>query len=663
MTTDIPLDSETRRRLGLLFVATALMLAAVLSGWLRPEQELVRQFLALIAALIVAIPIVSGLIHAIRATGFAATQFYMDQYVVLALAACLATGKYLTGAIVAIVLLFGQMLEERTTVGVEMALAKLRQLSRVRAKRLIKSIEENCQKCRRIIGLRSHDKFRHTTEEIEANQLNAGDEILILPGEAVPADATILTGHALIDQSTITGESVPIEVGPGSEIFAGTNNLNGAIEARVTGTGEDTVMGRVQSIIEEAKKSESPIISLAEDYARYYTPLILLIAASVFFFTQEIERAIAVLVVAIPCAFVLASPSAMVSAIAAASRMGLLVKSVRHLESARLTDTVVFDKTGTLTEGKLELEETAVHSPNYDDYSVLRLAAAIESQSNHPIARAISQLVPENERPIVTALTEYHGLGLEGIVEGKTILIGRPSFLEKSGVSLAIDPATHTRHSLVLIAVDGTHAATFLLADRIRAEAKETLDHLRSLGISDFVMLTGDRTEVAETIAACVGITDFKANCLPQDKVDAIRALKAAGRKVMVVGDGLNDAPALAEGDLGVAMGALGNDVTVHTSDVALMSGDLRRLADLLLLSSKTVNIINQNLLCGFAFIIIATALSSLGYVNPIAAAFFHEFSAFFVIFNSARLIRFDGIEQNHVTTVQPAETEYTALA
>ena len=634
MTTDIPLDSETRRRLGLLFVATALMLASVLSGWLRPEQELVRQSFALVAALIVAIPIVSGLINAIRSTGFAATQFYMDQYVVLALAACLATEKYLTGAIVAIVLLFGQMLEERTTVGVEMALAKLRQLAKIRARR------------------KSGDS--HT--EVEATDLRPGDEIRILPGEAVPADATILTGHALIDQSTITGESVPVEVGPGSEIFAGTNNLNGSIDARVTGTGQDTVMGRVQSIIEEAKESEAPIISLAEDYARYYTPLILLIAASVFFFTQEIERAIAVLVVAIPCAFVLASPSAMVSAIAAASRMGLLVKSVRHLESARLTDTVVFDKTGTLTEGKLELEETAVHSENYDADSILRLAAAIESQSNHPIARAISQKIPENERPAVTALTEHHGLGLAGIIEGKTILIGRPSFLEKSGVTLAIDPAIHTRHSLVLIAVDGIHVGTFLLADRIRPEAKETLDRLRALGITDFVMLTGDRAEVAETIAARVGITDFKANCLPQDKVDHIRALKAAGRKVMVVGDGLNDAPALAEGDLGVAMGALGNDVTVHTSDVALMSGDLRRLADLLLLSSKTVNIINQNLLCGFGFIIIAIALSSLGFVNPIAAAFFHEFSAFFVIFNSARLLRFDGMETTGSAEFIPPE-------
>lgn len=629
------LDLETRKRLRLLFVASALLIASVLTGWLRPDQEAVRSSLALLGAVIVAIPIVTGVITAIRSTGFAATQFYMDQYVVLALAACLATEKYLTGGIVAIVLLFGQMLEERTTVGVEMALAKLRQLSRIRAR-------------------------KKSGEMVEAAELTLGDEISINPGESIPADALVLTGNALIDQSRITGESVPVEVGPGSEIFAGTANLNGAIEARVTGAGSETVMGRVQSIIEEAKESEAPIISLAEDYARYYTPLILLIAASVFFFTQDIERAIAVLVVSIPCAFVLASPSAMVSAIAAGSRMGLLIKSVRHLESARMIDTVVFDKTGTLTQGKLELEDTLVHTAEFDTAAALRIAAAIEAKSNHPVARAISNAVPAEERPSVSDFTEQSGLGLEGLVDGRRVRIGRPSFLEKSGISLSIHPPDFTRQSLVLLAVEGQHVATFLLADRIRPEARETLERLRSLGISDFVMLTGDRTEVAQNIAAHVGITDFQANCLPEDKLAHIRNLRAAGRKVMVVGDGLNDAPALAEGDLGIAMGALGNDVTVHTSDVALMSNDLRRLPDLLLLSAKTVGIINQNLLCGFAFIIAAITLSTLGFVNPIAAAFFHEFSAFFVIFNSARLLRFDGMETPAHNS--PAETNEQPL-
>lgn len=630
------LDPETRKRLRLLFAAAALLGASVLTGWLRPDQPGIQGALALAGSVIVAVPIISGVITAIRATGFAATQFYMDQYVVLALAACLATGKYLTGGIVAIVLLFGQMLEERTTVGVEMALAKLRQLSRIRARR----------------------KTDGGEEELESSDLATGDIVMIRPGEAIPADAVVLAGNALVDQSRITGESVPVEIGLGSEIFAGTANLNGAIEARVTGTGGDTVMGRVRSIIEEAKNSEAPIVSLAEDYARYYTPLILLIAASVFFFTQDIERAIAVLVVSIPCAFVLASPSAMVSAIAAGSRMGLLIKSVRHLESARMIDTVVFDKTGTLTEGKLELEETLTHSDEFDAAAALRIAAAIEGKSNHPVARAISAAVAAENRPEVSGFTEHPGLGLEGHVEGRRVLIGRPSFLEKSGVPLAIHPPDFTRQSLVLLAVGGRHTATFLLADRIRSEARETLERLRALGISDFLMLTGDRTEVARHISDRTGIKEYQANCLPEDKLAHIRRLRAAGRKVMVVGDGLNDAPALAEGDLGVAMGALGNDVTIHTSDVALMSNDLRRLPDLLLLSARTVGVINQNLLCGFAFIIAAITLSTLGFVNPVAAAFFHEFSAFFVIFNSARLLRFDGMEHpaSPQGTVEPLE-------
>lgn len=624
MNADSPyaLDAPTRARLALLFVAAALMIASGLVGWWRPEQGMLREALALSGALLVTVQIVAGVVTAIRSTGFAATRFYMDQYVVLALAACLGTQRYLTGGIVAIVLLFGQMLEERTTVGVELAISKLRRLTRIRARRLRSDGED----------------------EIEASELQSDDQIRVCPGEPVPADAIVLTGHALVDQSRITGESVPVEVSPGSAIFAGTSNLNGMITARVTGIGDQTVMGRVGAIIEEAKTSVSPIISMTEDYARYYTPLILLIAASVFFFTQDIGRAIAVLVVSIPCAFVLASPSAMVSAIASASRMGLLVKSVRHLESARLVDTVVFDKTGTLTQGVLEVEEVVIHAPGFDPASVVRLAAAIERHSSHPVARAISNGVDAEGLPEVEGFSESPGLGLEGVVEGHRLCIGRTRWLEDKGIVPAIAQGDFARYGLVALAVDGQHVATFLLADTIRPEALVAIERLRLLGISDFVMLTGDRQEVAAIIAKSTGIERFHAGCLPEDKLRHIRELKAEGRRVMVVGDGLNDAPALAEGDLGVAMGTAGNDVTLLTSDVALMSNDLRRLADLLLLSARTVGIINQNLLCGLLFICLAIVLSSMGLISPIAAAFFHEFSAFFVIFNSSRLLRFNGM-------------------
>jgi Cd2+/Zn2+-exporting ATPase len=642
--TDIPspyaLESETRHRLRLLFFASALLLASVVVGRMRPDQPGIAGLLAMIGTGLVALPIVTGVITAIRSTGFAATQFYMDQYVVLALAACVATGKYLTGGVVAIVLVFGQMLEERTTLGVEMALAKLRLLTRLRARRVRDGGEE----------------------EIEAAGLVTGDEIRIRPGESVPADAVVLEGHAAIDQSRITGESMPVEVNPGSEIFAGTANLNGTLLARVTASGEGTVMGRVQAIIEDAKTSEAPIVSLAEDYARYYTPLILLIAASVFFFTRDLERAVSVLVVSIPCAFVLASPSAMVSAIAAASRMGILVKSVRHLESGRLVDTVVFDKTGTLTQGKLELEDTLVHTPEFEANQALRLAAALERHSNHPVARALARATTDETWVEVTGFSEQPGLGLEGVVDGQRLRIGRASWLEQAGIPLQLDPGGFDRHGLVFLASNDRHVATFLLADQVRPEARETLDRLRSLGLDRFLILSGDREPVVRHLAGVLGLGDFRAECLPEDKLAVIRQLRAEGRKVLVVGDGLNDAPALAEGDLGVAMGALGNDVTIHTSDVALMSNDLRRLPDFLLLSARTVGVINQNLLCGFLFIALAITLSSLGHIPPVAAAFFHEFSAFFVIFNSARLLRFDGMEPEEAS-MEPVVESLLATA
>ncbi|MFD0894034.1 cadmium-translocating P-type ATPase [Luteolibacter ambystomatis] len=615
-------DRPTRIRLGLLFLSSALMIASVLIGWLRPDQSTLRDGLALAGALLVTFPIVIELITAVRASGFAATRFYMDQYVVLALAACLATQRYVTGGIVAIVLLFGQILEERTTLGMEMAVSKLRKLGRIRAHRL-----------------RGNDE-----EEIEATGLTVGDHIRIGPGEPVPADAMVLSGHAVIDQSHVTGESVPVEVSAGTAIFAGTSNVHGTIRAEVTGMGSQTVMGRVEAIIEEAKASSSPIISMTEEYAKYYTPLILLIAACVFFFTQDIQRAIAVLVVSIPCAFVLASPSAMISAIASAARMGLLVKSVRHLESARLVDTVVFDKTGTLTRGELEVEDVLIHEKDFDTTTVTQLAVALESQSSHPVAQAICRSMSGPAEMEATQVTESAGLGLEGGVNGVKVMIGRIPWLADQGVPISIDAEGLTRHSLVALAVDGLHVATFLLADKLRPEAAETVQRLQQLGISDFLMLTGDREEVAGAIAAAVGIRDYHAGCLPEDKLRHILNLKDRGRRVMVVGDGLNDAPALAEGNLGVAIGTAGNDVTLLTSDVALMSHDLRRLPDLLLLSARTVGIINSNLLCGLVFIALAIVLSSCGWISPVAAAFFHEFSAFFVIFNSARLLKFEGM-------------------
>ncbi|ATC64493.1 hypothetical protein CMV30_11305 [Nibricoccus aquaticus] len=635
-----PLPPEMLGRLRVLFIAAAFLLAGAAAPWLRPGQDTIGSLLALIGLIIVATPIVKQTFTAMRATGFAATQFYMDQYVVIAIGACLATGQYITGGIVAVVLVLGQMLEERTVIGVEYALNRLRELSQVRARRILS-----------VSQLSTLNSQPIDEELVDSRALRANDRIRIRPGDAVPADARIDSGESLINQSAITGESLPAEVRPGDRIFAGTTNLNGLLEATVLETGDDTVMARVTRILEEAKETEAPIIRMAEDYARYYTPLVLLIAASVFFFTQDINRAISVLIVSIPCAFVLASPSALVTAIACASRLGLLVKGAKHFEEGRRIDTVVFDKTGTLTEGVLHVENVWLHADT-SRAEALAYAAALERHSNHPVAKAIqraaetpslnSQLSALNSP---TNLQEHSGLGITAQLGSQKIHVGRPRWLSDSGIVLAPAPENADRFSLVAVVIDGVHVATIGLADRLRAEAPEALARLRTVGIEKFILLTGDRQPVAATIAARLGLTDFQAECLPEDKARRIEALKASGARVMVVGDGLNDAPALAAGHVGVAMGALGNDVAIATADVALMNNDLRRIADLIELSHRTVGTINQNLLCGFAFIILAVTLSALGFITPVAAAFFHEFSAFFVIFNSARLLRFDGLE------------------
>jgi Cd2+/Zn2+-exporting ATPase len=356
-------DAELRRRLALVLVGGALLLASGVLLWARPAQREIASFAAMAGAIVVALPIMVDAAKSIRARGFAATKFYMDQYITLAVLACLAAGQYVTGGIVAIILVVGQVLEERSVLGMREALDKLGQYSKTRARRWRDGVEE----------------------EVDAAELLPGDRVRVRPGDTVPADGCVLLGVSSINQANITGESMPAEVEPGSEVFAGTSNLTGAFEFEVKEAGDRTLLGRVRHIIEEAATTEAPIMRLAEEYARYYTPLVLIIAAFVLFFTRDLNRAISVIIVSIPCAFVLASPSAMVAALATASRMGILVKSARFFEVADEIDTVVFDKTGTLTEGKLEVERIDVRE-GYDRAQALALAAALEQRSSHPIA-------------------------------------------------------------------------------------------------------------------------------------------------------------------------------------------------------------------------------------------------------------------------------------
>jgi len=616
--------SETgmKWRLTLVLLGGVCLILSGILRWLRPDQVDLAVTWAMLGAIITALPILRDALLGFRSKAFANTEFYMNQFITLAVIACFVTQQYVVGGVVAIILLLGHILEDRSMLGTNEAINSLLRLSRVSARRLRDGVEE----------------------EVDAESLGEGEIVRVRPGDTMPADGLVLNGFSTVNQATITGESLPVEVEAGGTVFAGTSNLTGLIEIKVTKTGTQTVLGRVKEIVEEAQQTRAPIVRLTEEYARYYMPLILLIAGFVLFFTKDVQRAISVIVVSIPCTFVLAGPSAMVAALAAASRMGILVKSVRFFEVANDIDTVVFDKTGTLTTGELRVAAIAP-SDGMAENELLALVAAVEQHSTHPIARAVVAAAQDRQLEIADAedVQEEHGHGLLGRVGQFDVVVGRATWLKAQAIDIPKKQKNFDDLSALHIGVNRKLAGIIYLSDTVRAEAKGVSADLREGGVDHLMMLTGDRRTVAESIAEHVGMTEFEADCLPERKQDAVRKLKTDGRKVMVVGDGVNDAPALAAGDLSMAMGALGSDVAIQTADIALMASDLRRVPHFLALSDKTLRIINQNMLCGFVFIGAAIVLSGVGLIPPIAAAFVHEFGAFFVIFNSARLLRFEG--------------------
>jgi Cd2+/Zn2+-exporting ATPase len=609
------------RLLVVLIGGVCLILSGILRWWRTGQEDLATTW-AMAGAIITALPIFRDALAGFRSKAFANTEFYMNQFITLAVIACFVTQQYVTGGVVAIILLLGHILEDRSMLGTNEAINSLLHLSRMSARRVRDGAEE----------------------EVDAESLGEGDRVRVRPGDTMPADGKVLNGFSTVNQASITGESLPVGVSEGAAVFAGTSNLTGLIEVEVTQTGSHTVLGRVKDIVEEAQSTRAPIVRLTEEYARYYMPLILLIAGFVLFFTGNVQRAISVIVVSIPCTFVLAGPSAMVAALAAASRMGILVKSVRFFEAANDINTVVFDKTGTLTTGELKVASVEAHN-GMKENELLAIAAAVEQHSTHPIARAVVTAAQDRDLEISEAadVQEKHGHGLLACVGDRAVVVGRAIWLEEQKIVLAKNGSRQNDLSALHIGVNRKLAGIIYLSDTIRAEASGVIANLREEGIDQLTMLTGDRQPVAERLAAEIGLTTFQADCLPEQKQEAVVRLKAEGRKVMVVGDGVNDAPALAAGDLSVAMGALGSDVAIQTADIALMASDLSRVPHFLGLADKTLRIINQNMLCGFIFIGAAIVLSGVGLIPPIAAAFIHELGAFFVIFNSARLLRFEG--------------------
>ena len=595
-------------------VGGLLTLNSFVLNYLLPEQQFASQMNALFGAFVLAFPIITTAVKdLIRG------KVYMNELVALAILAALAAGDFQTAGIIAFFLLITIIIETRTASGAQKSIEELVKLTPNTARKLLDGREI----------------------EVAATELKVGDLIRVRPGENFPVDAKIVSGESTVNQASITGESVPVEKAPGSEVYAGTQNLTGLVELEVTKVGEDTTLGKVKDMILQAEASRTPVVRIIDRYAGYYTPTVLMIAAVTWWFTEDINNVIAFLVIACPCAVVLATPTAVVAAVAAAARLGIFIKNISHLELASKITAFVFDKTGTLTDGLLsvvKLQPVEGVTPA----ELLLTAGSIEQYSNHPTALAIQKLAAEAQLQLdeATDFSEIHGRGVQAQVSGVGCLVGRANWMAEQGVNIPAAYMTGTEDmSVVYVSRNGVLLGWIGFRDKIRKEAPEMLSELRHEGVRYCAMVTGDRQSVAETVAKQLQIDEFQSECLPQGKVAFVENIKQT-RCVAVVGDGVNDAPALAAGDLGIAMGAIGSDVAINSASVALMTNDLRRIAVLIQLSRKSQLVINQNLLFGMLFVFGGMILSVVGMMTPIWAAVLHAGSTLIIIFNSARLVR-----------------------
>ncbi len=605
-------------RLNLAFLGAGLLLIARIYRALAPSQADVAPIAEAIAALLVATPVFYLAIKGLFAGG---KLYVAEQLVSLAVLAAIAQGEFTAATLVPLFLLLGHVVEERSILGARRAISRLASLTSTRAT----LVEDD------------------VTREVEAEALRPGDLVLVKPGDTFPADGTVSLGFSAVDQSPVTGESIPQDVGPGDEVFACTINMSGALKVKITKVGNDTALGRVVALLEEASLSKPPVVQMMQKYASLYLPTVLSLALGVFLLTRTLDRAISVLVISCPCAFVLAGPAAIVAALAVASRHGILIKGARFLERMAEVNSLILDKTGTATLGRLVVTGLAP-SEHVTAQELLHAAATGSTNSRHPVAKAISAAASQRgiEPATIISSTEFPGLGTEAITADCLIRLGRRTWLESLGMTIMSTASVDHDGSVTWVAQEEHVLGAIMLSDQARPEAALALRDLRNMGIDRVSMVTGDRKQVAEPLAHSLGIDAVRWELLPEDKLEAVREERDKGYTVMVVGDGVNDALALAAGDVGVAMGAAGVQVAIESADVALMHNNLRALPTAVELSRKTRSTINMNVLLGGGYSVLMLTLAALGIINPISAALLHNLGSLFVIINSSRLLRFD---------------------
>lgn len=616
---DAPRDEQTKidRQIILVLLGSTALVASLISYPLFDTSEQ-PAMLAMLAAILLGAPVTINTLRGLF--GNSQQQQHTEELVMLAFLASFAAARYVEAASIALFMLIASLIVNRTAAGARSTIESLIRVSPKLATR----------------------KANGSEEQVDATTLKPGDHVVVRPGDQVPCDGRVLTGLSSLDEKYITGESHPVDKNAGDTVFAGSFNLTGLLTIEVEKPLAESTLGKVQSLIVDAANYKTPVTKLLDQFTSYYTPLVLCIAGIVLFATKDLSLVISLLLIACPMEIIISGPLAIVAALSAAARLGVMIKNVTDIEVAHKLTAVVFDKTGTLTTGDLAV--TKMHPlPGTEPVELLHIAASLEQNSQHPIARAV---VAVSERAKVTRsevedFEEVLGRGVRGMLDGREVMAGRETWMRECGVDIPdnlLDDAGSM--SVLLLAQNGRCIGWLGLSDQMRDGAEAIIDELRELGLQQRMMVTGDRRGPAQQIADALDLTGMVAEALPGEKLEIVQQLKEQGHTVAVIGDGVNDGPALAAADLSIAMGAAGSDVAINAASIALMNSQLNRLPFLVRLSHATKRVIRQNIIFVMAYIFTMIVLLSIGLVTPIVAALAHGVSSVVVVFNSARLIR-----------------------
>ena len=506
--------------------------------------------------------------------------------------------------------------------------------------------------------IKNYNLDSETELVVPADLIRVGDILKVVPGEIIPVDGVIISGESSIDQSVMTGESIPIDKVVGDEVFSGTINLYGSFVMRATKKGEDSSLQKLIKLVESANPENAEVVKAADKWATFIVVIAFTCAILTLIFTGEIIRAVTILVVFCPCALVLATPTAIMASIGNLTNVGILVKEGISIEKLAKVDQIIFDKTGTLTYGKPVVTNVIPYNENindevHDEFSekdLIHLLASLESLSEHPLAKSIVKYYKENYDESLEKVSDFEmiiGKGVKAYLNGSKVYAGNEEFLNsldivvpKEFMDTNISKYLNIGATAIYLVKDERLMGAVLLSDILRDDAADLINQLDKLGVSS-TLLTGDNKNAAENIASNVGINDLRYNCLPEDKISKIREFQSTNKKVAMIGDGINDAPALRQADIGISMGGVGSDISIEASDVCLVSDDIKYIPHLLALSRKTIKTINIGIGFALGLNIIATAMAAFGYLGPIGGAFVHNIGSVIVIIYSSMLLRF----------------------